>query len=339
MLQLSQRRTTTPFGRVGRTATTLAALSLVVFAGACSDDDDDPVAPEPVTMELSQTSVTLVRTAGQPDPTETITVTVGGTSNTGVTWSAFRPDIATISPAGVITGLKEGQTFFTATSDADPTVNRSVVVNIVSTIVTTSPATSFTWVGGPTRTVTANVQNNTNTAVTWTSSNNAVATVSATGVVTPVAAGTATITATSVADPTKSGGSTMTVDAAPLATTAGGVTITALTSGTGVTGQASATGVPRYYRIAVPAGATNLTVATTGASSDIDLLVQAATPPGIPATNADYTSNLPVKCVAATASGNETCSIPNPQSRIYYILIDAFEAYSGVTITATVTTP
>ena len=327
MSQHSQPRTTTSLGRVGRTATSLAALSLLLFVGtACSDDDDDPVAPDAVTMELSHTSVTLVRTAGQPDPTQAITVDLQGTTNTGVTWTSFRPDIATISPAGVITGLKEGQTFFTATSDADPTVNRSVVVNVVATIVTNSPSASWSWLGGPTRTITATVTNNTNTNVTWSSSNPAVATVSGTGVVTPLTTGTTNIVATSVGDATKTGTTAFTVDAAPLADAV------ALTSGTAVTGLAGAAGSAAYYRIVVPPGATGLTVTTTG-GGDLDLFVRAGVRP-----TASGTTTAGERCFSAGASSAETCTITNPQPRIFYIFLDAYGAYSGVTLTATVTT-
>jgi hypothetical protein len=337
---LTPTRTSAPSRRpFGRTATRIAAVALVLVAGAaCSDDDNNPVAPDPVSLSLSESSVTLVRGTGAA-PTAQVTVEVTGTSNANVTWSSFRPDIATITPAGLITGLADGQTFFTATSEADPTINRTVVVNVVSTIVNVSPSVSYTWVGGPTRTISRTITNNANTNVTWTSSAPAVATVSAAGVVSPLTAGTTTITATSVADPSKSATMTVNVDPAVLATGPGGLAITALTSGTGVSGLAAGTGESKYFRIEVPVGATNLTVATTGASSDIDLFVVAAAAPVVPTTSAEYSSNLPVRCVAATAAGNETCSIPNPQSRVYYVMIDAYEAYSGVTITATVTTP
>ena len=334
MPQHSLSRPNMPFARLRRTATSAAALALVLFAGAACSDDDDPVAPTPVSMSLSETSVTLVRLPSTPQPTKQIEVELEGTSNTGVTWTAYRPEIATISATGLITGLADGQTYFTATSDADPTINRTVVVNVVSTTISTNFGTLWSWVGGPTRTITATVANNPNTNVTWSSSNTAVATVSAAGVVTPVATGTATITAASVADPTKTASTAFTVDPAVLTTTAGGATITPLTSGTGVSGLSATPGQFRYYRIEVPPGATNLTVATTGATSDIDLFVLAAAVPTV-----TYTNALPARCFAATASGNETCNIANPQSRVYYVMIDAYEAYSGVTLTAAVTAP
>jgi hypothetical protein len=323
-LHLSPTRTTLPVSRsFRRTTARFAAMALVLVAGAaCSDDDPDPVAPEPATLSLSETSVTLVRTTGAAAPTKQINVEVTGTTNANVTWTAFRPAIATITPGGLITGLSEGTTFFTATSEADPTLNRTVVVNVVSTIVTTTPAASFSWVGGPTRTIAATVTNNANTGVTWTSSAPAVATVSATGVVTPLTAGTTTLTATSAGDAGKSATTAFTVDAAPGAEVV-------LTSGTAVSGLAGATGSATYYRIAVPVGATSLAVTTTGGTGDLDLYVRA----GLRPTFTTFT------CASGGSSSAETCTIANPQPRIYYIMLDGYAAYTGVTLTATVTTP
>lgn len=64
---------------------------------------------------------------------------------------------------------------------------------------------------GATAQLTATVTGNSNTAVSWASSNAGVATVSNAGLVTGVAPGTATITASSQADPTKTGTATITV--------------------------------------------------------------------------------------------------------------------------------
>jgi hypothetical protein len=300
-------------------------LILALAMGACSSDDAAPTAPDPVDLDLGQTSLTIVRGVGAQ--TRQLAPTVTGSSNQAVTYEIGDARIATVSSTGLITAVGDGSTFVTVRSAADPSKNRSVVVNVVSTIVTVSPAAAFSWVGGPTRTVAATVQNNPNTAVTWTSSNPAVATVSATGVVTPVSAGTTTITAASQGDPTKQAATTFTVDPAAI------TTATLLTSGTPVTGLGAAAGVDRYFRIVVPTGATSLTVTLSGATSDIDLFVTAA---ALPTVSYAATPGAPTRCFAATASGNETCTIANPQSRIYYILIDAYEAYSNVTITATI---
>ena len=318
---LSPTRTLAPSGRpFGRTATRIAAMALVLVAGvACSDDDNDPVAPDPVSFSLSESSVTLVRGTGAA-PTKQVNVEVTGTSNANVTWTAFRPSIATITPGGLITGLADGETFFTATSEADPKLNRTVVVNVVSTIVRL-PNAVWGSAGGPTRTLSAVIVNNANTNVTWTSSNPAVATVSATGVVTPLTTGSTTITATSVGDPTKSASTAFTVDPALEAATV-------LTSGTGVSGLSATAGTNRYFRIEIPLNATNLTVALTGATSDVDLFVTAA---ALPTVSYAATPGAPTRCFAATASGNESCSISSPQlGRVYYVLIDAYESYSGV---------
>lgn len=76
--------------------------------------------------------------------------------------------------------------------------------------VTVSPAVDTLGVGS-TRQYTATVTGNTNTAVTWSSSNTAVATVSASGLVTAVAPGQSTITARSVADVNRTATASLTV--------------------------------------------------------------------------------------------------------------------------------
>src|SRR5262249_34315340 len=61
------------------------------------------------------------------------------------------------------------------------------------------------------RTLMATVTGNANAAVTWSSSDSYIATVSATGVVTSVSGGQVTITATSVGDPSLTASATVTV--------------------------------------------------------------------------------------------------------------------------------
>lgn len=304
-----------------------AMLGLAVVAGvACSDDDNGgPAAPAPVDIELGQTSVTLILGISE---SAQLAVGVTGASDQAVTYTVANPAVATVSATGAVQALTEGSTFVTIRPAADPTRERSVVLNVVATIITTSPANGFSWLGGPSRTLTATVRNNPNTAVTWSSSNEAVATVSATGVVTPVAVGTTQIRAVSQGDPSKQAVTVFTVDAAPIAD------ITLLSSGVAATDVGASAGQQVRFRIEVPQGASNLQVAVAGANGDLDLFVQAAS---VPAVSYSQTPGAPTRCAAYTVTGNESCSIANPQSRVYYILLDAYETFSGATVTATVT--
>lgn len=97
----------------------------------------------------------------------------------------------------------------------EPTPPDPVVVKVAS--VTVTPATASVEVG-KTTSLKADVlpTNATNKTVTWKSSNEAIATVSAAGVVTGKAAGQATITATAADGSGKSGACTVTVTAAPV---------------------------------------------------------------------------------------------------------------------------
>jgi Bacterial pre-peptidase C-terminal domain len=103
---------------------------------------------------------------------------------------------------------------------------------------------------------------------------------------------------------------------------------TQLTSGVAVTGQSVAQGAWKYYYITVPAGATNLTFATTNATGDVDIYTQ---------FNAKPTSSSYI-CRPYTSSGNETCSAANPQAGTWWVGVNGYAAGS-FTITGTVTTP
>ena len=303
-----------------------ATLALALFAGAACGDDPDPVAPpDPIDIELSDVSVTLIR--GQTE-TKQIGATVTGTSDAGLTWTVGDSRIATVSPTGLVRAVADGSTFVTAVSTADPTKNRSVVVNVVSTIVTVTPTSAFSYVGGPTRQITSAVANNPNTAVTWRSSNTAVATVSATGLVTPVGAGTANIIAQSVSAPEKEAATAFTVDAAPPAG------FTALTRGTAYP-LSGAAGDNAYFWILVPEGTTQLRAQLTGPTDqDADLYVYAGGSTTAAMSGLTSAGRL---CNPWLGDANETCTIANPSARLYYVIVNAYTAYSGGTLTVTTT--
>ena len=108
-----------------------------------------------------------------------------------------------------------GGLLLTACGGNTPIVEPPPVTTPTVSSVTVTPAGTSLAVGA-TQQLKAEVmgQNSPSTAVTWKSSDTAVLTVDATGLVTAKAAGTATVTATSTADTSKSGSVTVTVKAA-----------------------------------------------------------------------------------------------------------------------------
>lgn len=103
---------------------------------------------------------------------------------------------------------------------------------------------------------------------------------------------------------------------------------TPLTSGVALSGQSVAQGAWKYYYITVPAGATNLTFATTSATGDVDIYTQ---------FNAKPTLSAYI-CRPYSSSGNETCSATNPASGTWWLGVHGYAAGS-YTVTATITTP
>jgi len=103
---------------------------------------------------------------------------------------------------------------------------------------------------------------------------------------------------------------------------------TQLTSGVALNGESVALNAWKYYFITVPAGATNLTVATTNATADVDLYTQFNAKPTLTA----------YICRPYTSSGNETCSATNPSAGTWWFGVNGYAAGS-FTITATVTMP
>jgi uncharacterized protein YjdB len=133
-----------------------------------------------------------------------------------VTWSSSSPQ-AVVSSTGIVTGVAPGTAVITATSEGKSGTTTVTVIQVPVASVTLSPA-SVSVRTSKTATLTATVKDSlgnvvTNRPITWSSSNNAIATVNA-GLVTGVAIGTATITATAEG---KSGTATISVTAIPVA--------------------------------------------------------------------------------------------------------------------------
>ena len=152
------------------------------------------VAPVPVTgVTLNHTTWT----AKLGDPTLTLVATVQPTNatNQAVTWSTSNANVATVTN-GIVTFVGAGNATITVTTqDGAKTATCNVTVTVPVTGVTVDPTTATLTVG-QTRQLIATVApgNATNRTVTWTSNNENVANVSASGLVTAKAAGSAEIT-------------------------------------------------------------------------------------------------------------------------------------------------
>ena len=174
-----------------------------------------------VAAAVAVTGVSVDETASvNVGETTTLTATVSpdDATNKNVTWTSSDEAIATVDANGVVTGVAAGEATITVTSVADNNKKATCIVTVTTVAVTgvSVDATASVNVGETTiLTATVSPANATNKNVTWTSSDEAIATVDANGVVTGVAAGEVTITVTSVEDNTKTATCTVTVSVAP----------------------------------------------------------------------------------------------------------------------------
>ena len=97
-----------------------------------------------------------------------------------------------------------------------------------------------------------------------------------------------------------------------------------LQNGVAVTDLSGATGSETHFFIEVPAGAENLEISTSGGSGDVDLYVRYGAEP----TLSDY------DCRPYQWGNDETCNFDDPAAGTWYVMLHAYEAFSGVTLIA-----
>jgi len=192
----------------------LTSIGIGALLSACGGGDG-PSGPGPVSrVELSIPAITLNTIGGTQTATATPRDASGAAVTTAtVTWSSDDPAVASVTAngtTGTITAVGPGATVIRArvgTLGADLPVQvlgvRAIQVNPSNASIRAGDSQPFS--------ATFDADPGVSTAVTWSSSDNAVATVAATGVVTGVTPGTATIRATSVADPRRSATGIITV--------------------------------------------------------------------------------------------------------------------------------
>ncbi|WP_142289609.1 Ig-like domain-containing protein, partial [Gottfriedia luciferensis] len=165
--------------------------------------DGGKKAESTITILQPVTSIALNKTVltfkvGDPDFKLEATVGPINASDKSLTWTSSNSSVATVDANGLVHAVASGSTTITAKSVLGNAVATSAVTVAynVSSISLNKPSLTVN-IGTPsTLTATISPTNATNKNVTWTSSDTNIATVSATGVVTGKAVGTATITAT-----------------------------------------------------------------------------------------------------------------------------------------------
>ncbi len=184
------------------TAVATGNTSIAASAGGKSVVVPVSVSARPVTqvrLVPATTSVQVGATATlRADPVDATGSLVPGRP---VIWSSSANAIATVTSQGVVTGIAAGTATITAAVDGVNGTAAVTVTPIPVASVTVTPNTGSIVVGANIQlsaaTASATGQTLNGRLVSWTSSANAIATVSSTGFVTGIGAGTATITALS----------------------------------------------------------------------------------------------------------------------------------------------
>lgn len=155
------------------------------------------------TPYTAPTGVTLDKTtlALETGATSTLVAAVApSTANQGITWKTNDATIATVDTSGKVVAVKAGTVTITAESKQDATKKATCAVSITNPVVAVTgvslnkTTTSIAVGAEETLTATVTPANATNKAVTYTSSDAAIATVTNAGKVTGVSEGEATIT-------------------------------------------------------------------------------------------------------------------------------------------------
>lgn len=107
--------------------------------------------------------------------------------------------------------------------------------------------------------------------------------------------------------------------------TSGGGSVTTLQNGVSVTGLSGSQGNIRYYKITVPLFRSSFRVQMSGGSGDADLYVRYGALP----TSSSWA------CRPYTGGNSETCTFPSPASGDWFIMVQGYSSFSGVSLVAT----
>ena len=155
-------------------------------------------------FSVKATTISLDKNEVSLKPTQTVVLTETiqpyDTSNKKVTWSSSDDNIAKVDTNGLVIAIAVGEAIITVTTTDGSNLSTTCKVTVVPTLATSIELdkTEISLEATQTATLVATVlpELTTNKSVTWSSSNESIATVDEYGVVTAIAVGEATITAT-----------------------------------------------------------------------------------------------------------------------------------------------
>ncbi|HYO51497.1 M4 family metallopeptidase [Archangium sp.] len=98
-----------------------------------------------------------------------------------------------------------------------------------------------------------------------------------------------------------------------------------LTNGVALTGLSGSSGSKKFYSLEVPAGQPSVAFEISGGTGDADLYVRSGVVP----------SSSTYDCRPYKSGNAEVCSFTNPQAGTWYVMINAYSAYSDMTLKGT----
>jgi hypothetical protein len=181
---------------------TLLGVLATCLIAACSE-----IAPGPAVSAITIVPAGATLRVGETLELSTSVATTAGAPTT-VDWTSSRPDVASVTPTGLVEARDPGTTTITARSTFDTRRSASVAISVTPApaivSVTIDEGDQILDAGASIQlTVTVATTGGAPTSVDWTSSHPGVASVTPTGLVEAHAPGTTTITARSTVDPTK----------------------------------------------------------------------------------------------------------------------------------------
>ncbi len=258
--------------------------------------NDGPIPVEQIKLNYSVYIFTIPNQHAQLNAT----ITPSNATNKTVTWSSSNTSVATVSSTGYVTSGIPGNATITCKATDGSGVKATCGITVLPIYVDkiTLNASSASLNVGDTKLLTATVTPNdaTNKAVTWSSSNTSVATVSSSGLVTAKAAGSVTITCNANDGSGVSATCSVTVKEKPIPVTKITLNASSATLNVGDTKQLSAT--------ITPSNATNKTVTWTSSNTSV------ATVSSTGLVTAKAAGSATITCKANDGSGvSATCQV------------------------------